>query len=603
MENLILLDDSDKKFTSYNVQDFVNGKENILFITGFSGSGKTTFAERLAYKFDMIHIDLDNIDPKYDYIYEHKYSNQNEIFYDFLDAYPELNDKLQERKTYKYREEVFNKFFPFCVKWCHEHDSKKYIIEGTQIYEFPKKLNKNLPIIIMNASAKESADRKYKREEKYPTEILSKENIEKLEKFSNTLQYNKEGEASMINMKDAESKCKFLPLDLDLYYKYKHQSANLGKCKFEKNYQGFIAVSITGNKLWGYIIVKNNKLTAIEVLPISEDKDLKNKLIRLAIDKYGLNEATVPNTMPKFKKLLLNIGFKEVSNINDKTNFKLPSIIIRKNDYYGLIVKRENGNDIDRNKNEFVYYFYIKGKKQEPVGRAILNLDNHEIISIELYKPYDKPEYFRMLLNYAVIEKECITVRVIFGNKELLNEYLDYGFDIDKRVKNSKGKFYVLNLGEKAQFNTDEELAEWMQENVILSEFSTLMKPREVEKNLTGSSHDQAQFILDRLPLRYDPHSILVLEKNKEGKIVKSNTIVYYTKQGKYYWLENCIEDAIGINGPYDSVDGLERDVETKFDYINKKENKLDFVPIYIKFNKPVSLDKYIKSIINLEEV
>ena len=89
----------------------------------------------------------------------------------------------------------------------------------------------------------------------------------------------------------------------------------------------------------------------------------------------------------------------------------------------------------------------------------------------------------------------------------------------------------------------------------------------------------------------------------KDNKVVKSNTIVYYMKGGKYYWIENCIEKAIGINGPYNNLDELEMDVEKNFEFIDKKKNKLDFIPIYVIFSKPLSLDQYIKSIIRVEEV
>ena len=134
--NNYLLDEEEGKFTSYNVKQFVDGKSNILLITGYSGSGKSTIAERFAYKFDMVHIDLDNIDPKYNYIYELKYSNDYEVFYDFLDQNPELDEKLKSRDSYKYREELFNTFFPFCFKWCEEHSDNKYIIDYLIIIKY-----------------------------------------------------------------------------------------------------------------------------------------------------------------------------------------------------------------------------------------------------------------------------------------------------------------------------------------------------------------------------------------------------------------------------------------------------------------------------------
>ena len=600
--NNYLLDEEEGKFTSYNVKQFVDGKSNILLITGYSGSGKSTIAERFAYKFDMVHIDLDNIDPKYNYIYELKYSNDYEVFYDFLDQNPELDEKLKSRDSYKYREELFDTFFPFCFKWCEEHSDKKYIIEGVQIYEFPKEINKDLPIIIMNTSAEESAQRKYKRDLKYNKYITSKENIEKLETFAKSLKHNKEGEGSMLNMNDKQIEYKVIPLTIDLYYKFKTQKNNLAKCKFDLNSKG-IGITINNNRtLIAYIIMKDNKMTSMEVLPSPEKKRLTEKLIRFAIDKFGLNEITIPNTKPNLIKLVENIGFKQISMLNGKSTFKLPSIIVRKNDYLGMTVKRENGIDITSNEEEYVYYFSFKfNGHPEAVAKLTLIPSRQYIKDLELYEKYNNYKYLKQILDFATIEKECTTTRILYGNKERLAQYEKYGFEVIKKVKNSNGKFYVLELTEKLKFETDQELAEWLQDNLNTCEFTQLMTPLEVEKQLIGSSHDQAQFIMEKLPASYNPNSILVLEKTDNGKIVKSNTIVYYTKGGKIYWIENCIDKAIGINGPYDNIDDLETDVEKKYELLDKK-NKLDFIPIYGYFDKPVSIDKYINSIITLEE-
>ena len=600
--NNYLLDEEEGKFTSYNVKQFVDGKSNILLITGYSGSGKSTIAERFAYKFDMVHIDLDNIDPKYNYIYELKYSNDYEVFYDFLDQNPELDEKLKSRDSKKYREELFNTFFPFCFKWCEEHSDNKYIIEGVQIYEFPKEINKELPIIIMNTSAEESAQRKYKRDLKYNKYITSKENIEKLETFAKSLKHNKEGEGSMLNMNDKQIEYKVIPLTIDLYYKFKTQKNNLAKCKFDLNSKG-IGITINNNRtLIAYIIMKDNKMTSMEVLPSPEKKRLTEKLIRFAIDKFGLNEITIPNTKPNLIKLVENIGFKQISMLNGKSTFKLPSIIVRKNDYLGMTVKRENGIDITSNEEEYVYYFSFKfNGHPEAVAKLTLIPSKQYIKDLELYEKYNNYKYLKQILDFATIEKECTTTRILYGNKERLAQYEKYGFEVVKKVKNSNGKFYVLELTEKLKFETDQELAEWLQDNLNTCEFTQLMTPLEVEKQLIGSSHDQAQFIMEKLPTSYNPNSILVLEKTDNGKIVKSNTIVYYTKGGKIYWIENCIDKAIGINGPYDNIDDLETDVEKKYELLDKK-NKLDFIPIYVYFDKPVSIDKYINSIITLEE-
>ena len=101
MNNLML--DKGEEFTSYNVQEFANKDVNILLMTGYSGSGKSTLAERLAFKYDLTHIELNEIDPKYETDYNEDGKYKNEIFYEFFEEYPDLNKPSTD---YEYRKEL-----------------------------------------------------------------------------------------------------------------------------------------------------------------------------------------------------------------------------------------------------------------------------------------------------------------------------------------------------------------------------------------------------------------------------------------------------------------------------------------------------------------
>ena len=593
--------DFKETFTSYNISDFTEGKNNLLYITGFSGSGKSTFAERLFYKYDVTNIELDNIDPKNGYIYNQVFSDKNEIFYDFLDNNPVLNEKIKGPDRIKYRQEVFDAFFPFAEKWCKEHKDKKYSIEGTQIYEFPNNIDRDLPIIIMNASAKESADRKYKRDLEYDKTIVSKENIKKMEDFEQSLKNHEKEESSMLKVSD-EQQFKILPMSLDLIYRFKDKTNKLGECKFNsKTSNGLIATTFDERTLVGYIVVNDHKLSRLKVMPEFKNSGMSEKLTRYAIEKFGLNDILIPTTSEKLIKTFQKIGFKVVSSINGKVNLKLRSIIVRKNNYEDLIVRRENGIDTTTNDEEFVYYF-SKEDNLTQVARLAIIPSKKYISSLKMYKGFETQADLEKILDFATVEKGCKETRLPYGDKEKLSMYEKYGFEITKRVKNSKGKFYVLELMEKAKFESDKALMEWLEENVTTSDFVKLMSPVQVEKELRGSSHDQAQFILAKLPYKYNANAILVVEKNIDDNILKSYTIVTYRKGDKIYWIENAMPNALGINGPYNDLDELESDVLTKFDYANKAKDKLDFIPIYVKFNKPVDLKTYIKNIITLEE-
>lgn len=590
----------EQKFTSYNINKFTDGSVNLLYLTGFSGSGKSTFAERLSYKYDIVNVTLDNLDPKFGYIYEKDFSEDNEIFYEFLDRNPELNEKIKRPNKTAYRSELFNKFFPFAEKWCKEHKEKKYVLEGVQIYEFPEGVSKNYPIIIMNTSAEESAKRKYKRTTNFNKEITSKENIYQLNEFRQSLDKEKSEESNMINMSDSMA-IKILPITMDLLYKYRdNKTNNLGKINLSKDYKGLIALTTNLEDLVGYIIVKNHKLAALEVMEKYKKQNLIEKLIKYAIEKYDLNEINISKNKVKMIRTLQDIGFKIVSQLNDKVLLKLYSIITRKNNFEDLIVRRENGTELNGEEERFVYYF-SKSSDGTPVARMVLRPSTNDIISVEMYKGFDRQKDLNKLLNFATIEKNCTNIRLPFGDKDKLKMYEKYGFEIVKKVRNSKGKFYCLELMDKEEFSSDEELMQWLEDNVTTCEFTTLMDPVEVEKQMVGSSHDQAQFILSKMPYKYNATAILVVEKNVDNKIVKANTIVTYRKNDKYYWIENCIENAIGINGPYDDLEELENDVIKKFEYINKEKDVLDFIPIYVTFDKNVNFEEYVRNIITLK--
>lgn len=604
----INLEDKKNSFQSFNMESFLNDKINILLITGFSGSGKTTLAEKYEYKYNIVHIELDKMDPRniasYNMVYNNLYEKKNQVFNDFLQENEDILDIL--KKSEKSQENVayiMKKFIPYCIEWCKQNNYNDYSIEGVQIYQFSEIIDKNLPIIVMNTSAKESAERKYKRDLEYDEEITSESNIKKLEDFVFELRKKSVGDSKMSNENVEKPKYKVLLLNLDLIYKFKDNKKNrLNRCKFTDNSKGLMIVSQDEKELIAYITVENNKLTSFEIVKETQN-DLFDKLVRLAIEKFGLNSVNVPSRKTKLIKKLQKIGFDIISNENDITQMKLKSIIIRKNDYKGLIVKRENGIDADTNENEFIYYFseYNDGK-QNQVGRVVLIPEKKYIVSIEIYEDFNNVKYQKILFDFATIEKGCINTRLVYGSKEKLELYEKYGFEITKKIKNSKGKFYELQLVDKVKFNSDQELSDWLQENITTCEFSKLMTSLEVEKQLCGSSHDQAQFILEKLPNKYVSGSILILEKNENDKILKSHTAVYYIKEGKYYWIENVLENAIGINGPFDSLDDLEMEIEKKFNYVNKKKDKLDFIPIYVLFSKPVTLEEYINSIISLEE-
>jgi deoxyadenosine/deoxycytidine kinase len=57
--------EQERSHTDYNLDKFINRKSNILFITGYSASGKSTIAEKYANKYKALYIELDIIHSNY----------------------------------------------------------------------------------------------------------------------------------------------------------------------------------------------------------------------------------------------------------------------------------------------------------------------------------------------------------------------------------------------------------------------------------------------------------------------------------------------------------------------------------------------------------
>ena len=99
---------------------------------------------------------------------------------------------------------------------------------------------------------------------------------------------------------------------------------------------------------------------------------------------------------------------------------------------------------------EYVYYFYEKTNIQKPIGRIVVNVPKNEIVDFTITEEKHSDDNFKKMLDFAVLEKGYTNIRVLFGKKEMVEKLTDYGFVIAQRVKNSKGKFYIMELKNKS---------------------------------------------------------------------------------------------------------------------------------------------------------
>lgn len=151
----------------YKVDRFINGSTNILFITGFSGGGKSTLAKELADKYKAEYIELDRF-----MYYINSNESDNDIYADFFYRTEEgqwfINEILHKKNmnmTYIEEKTHVNNIMDYLLAHCRKNRYKKFIIEGIQIFiwEDYKKI-KDYSLIIKGTSALKSIRQRLKRE-------------------------------------------------------------------------------------------------------------------------------------------------------------------------------------------------------------------------------------------------------------------------------------------------------------------------------------------------------------------------------------------------------------------------------------------------------
>ena len=158
----------------YNKDKFDSGEINLCFITGHSGSGKSTMAHNSETK----NIEVDELD---DVLYNKpsfsmdNFKEYGDLIYSFFNTmgkkyYYDNNDiKNGTVKEYKgnYDNDIINDFVNYSIKYAKSHKNKKYIIEGIELFLFiDKNKLKDYAVYIKGTSRLISDIRAAKRDSK-----------------------------------------------------------------------------------------------------------------------------------------------------------------------------------------------------------------------------------------------------------------------------------------------------------------------------------------------------------------------------------------------------------------------------------------------------
>ena len=158
-----------------NMDKFESGKCNIILITGFTGSGKSTLGEEMVKKFKCDdHFELDALEWWFlGGISEDELKEGMPPIYEWLIHNKKYMNK--QKPTNAEIAKMMDMMIPYVINWCKKNKDKKYVIEGIQLYESWSKNGKcnylNYPMILKGTSGLKSTFRAMKRNGNKLTDI------------------------------------------------------------------------------------------------------------------------------------------------------------------------------------------------------------------------------------------------------------------------------------------------------------------------------------------------------------------------------------------------------------------------------------------------
>ena len=117
---------------AFQLSQFLDSDNNILFINGLSGSGKSTLAREIERKMNVDGgiVGLDN--------FEHGIESKCPIVWEYIEANPRLRKHFETHWKNEYGKDFsreFSKFFYWLLDRLRG-DKKRYIVEGIQMMTF-----------------------------------------------------------------------------------------------------------------------------------------------------------------------------------------------------------------------------------------------------------------------------------------------------------------------------------------------------------------------------------------------------------------------------------------------------------------------------------
>jgi len=166
-EGISDLDSAESNDIYHNIEDWESGKSNVLWVTGLSGSGKSTIAKEISGN-NIEHVELDNLQRAKMDNWDHTGSTLMDDYIKSKGGLTNIFSYVNDLDEVRWKDIVsnetecpkqFNDFFEYIIKYTNTHKNKRFVIEGVQIAMCSKdtmitKISKYPVIIKMNGPLK-----------------------------------------------------------------------------------------------------------------------------------------------------------------------------------------------------------------------------------------------------------------------------------------------------------------------------------------------------------------------------------------------------------------------------------------------------------------
>ena len=345
-----------KKDIVVNIDDFDSGKSNILFITGLSGSGKTTMSSELCEQYAATKLSLDYFqnyhsiqnDPRFAKI---KTSRKNDPMLIWIDKYMKLNPEIKKQSHMFSNIDLvsFKDYFIPFFRWLISElkkDDDRYIIEGLHILLYiPYKDIKKYPLICINTSATKSLVRHWQRDDWTIKDIVQNgyDDILQFKRWNDMYTDFKRSIDESVVIGDGDEGCLFCTIDkgkirrkrkdlLESYIKesshksdfsYSGMKTSSEKLEFKRNFREVFKEDPTESSI-NYMQMIKYKGSLVGYIGFSRYKEGKKKYLGIGnfmiLKKYqrnGMGSKVISDIINRYKD-----NYDEIYCYVDKDNKK-----------------------------------------------------------------------------------------------------------------------------------------------------------------------------------------------------------------------------------------------------------------------------------------